>query len=100
MTSENNILPKLGHVKKTCQQWGVREDGALAQRLQSQEINEYYNRNKERNAIVREDFPKALTEQKKEEAQRALEKLCDQEQKDGVLSRMIDVVVVIGRKTT
>lgn len=67
MTSKENLLPKLGHVKKTCQQWGLREDGALAQRLQSQEINEYYNRNKERNAMVREDFPKALSEQKREE---------------------------------
>ena len=74
-----------------CKEWLVREDGALAYKLQSQEsesistikfirtplqiyiflgfcfiVNDFYKGNRTRNAVVREDFPTALQEQIKE----------------------------------
>lgn len=60
-------VPKLGRVNEICQEWMVREDGAMAYHLQSQEIRQHYSENKHRNALVREDFPKAKTEQQKEQ---------------------------------
>lgn len=51
---------------KVCKEWLVREDGALAYQLQSQEINEHYKGNRFRNALVRQDYPTALHEQIKE----------------------------------
>ncbi|XP_059220898.1 uncharacterized protein LOC106082456 isoform X2 [Stomoxys calcitrans] len=59
-------LPKSGHVNEVCKEWLVREDGALAYKLQSQEITDFYKGNRTRNAVVREDFPTALQEQLKE----------------------------------
>ncbi|XP_075152997.1 uncharacterized protein LOC142226724 isoform X5 [Haematobia irritans] len=59
-------LPKTGHVNEVCKEWLVREDGALAYKLQSQEITDFYKGNRTRNAVVREDFPTALQEQLKE----------------------------------
>lgn len=66
-TSKQDTLPKLGRVNEVCREWLVREDGALAYRLQSQEITEHYSGNKNRNAQVREDFPCALDEQIREQ---------------------------------
>lgn len=60
-------VPKLGRVNEICQEWMVREDGAMAYQLQNQEIRQHYSGNKHRNALVREDFPKAKTEQQKEQ---------------------------------
>lgn len=81
----------------------VREDSALAYKLQSQEsksyishtelkfttyiythlmlgntsptVNDFYKGNRQRNAVVREDFPTALNEQikEKEEAEKQVE---------------------------
>lgn len=59
-------LPK-GRVTEVCQEWMVREDGALAYRLQSEEINDHLSGNKFRNAVVREDFPRAKSEQIREQ---------------------------------
>ncbi|KAF5289956.1 hypothetical protein FQR65_LT11703, partial [Abscondita terminalis] len=44
-----------------------REDGALAYHLQNQEISEHLQGNRFRNAVVREDFPRALDEQIREQ---------------------------------
>ncbi|XP_044749123.1 coiled-coil domain-containing protein 50 [Coccinella septempunctata] len=60
-------VPKLGRVNEICQEWMVREDGAMAYQLQNQEIRQHYSGNKQRNAMVREDFPKAKTEQQREQ---------------------------------
>lgn len=65
--AEQETLPKTGRVNEMCREWLVREDGALAYRLQNQEINEHYSGNKHRNALVREDFPRALNEQQREQ---------------------------------
>lgn len=65
--TEHEGLPKTGRVNEVCREWVVREDGALAYQLQNQEINQHYSGNKQRNALVREDFPKALDEQAREQ---------------------------------
>ncbi|GJQ84273.1 hypothetical protein Trydic_g2936 [Trypoxylus dichotomus] len=58
--------PRVGKVHEMCREWLVREDGALAYQLQSQEISDHYKHNKHKNAQVREDFPCALDEQLRE----------------------------------
>jgi len=50
-------------VLKLRQDWAVHEDHALAERLQSQEIEQHYQGNRMRNNQIREDFPRALEEQ-------------------------------------
>lgn len=60
-------LPTTGRVTEVCQEWMVREDSALAYRLQSQEFNEHLSGNRFRNAVVREDFPRAKDEQLREQ---------------------------------
>ncbi|KAF2892712.1 hypothetical protein ILUMI_13460 [Ignelater luminosus] len=65
--SQEDTLPKLGRVNEVCKEWTVREDGALAYRLQNEEISDHYQGNKYRNAVVREDFPRALDEQIREQ---------------------------------
>ncbi|XP_070133499.1 uncharacterized protein [Drosophila bipectinata] len=88
-------LPRSGHVNEVCKEWLVREDGALAYKLQSQEINDFYKGNRYRNAVVREDFPTALHEQikEKEQAQRRVEayrrRLTEQEEHDKRVAKEI-----------
>ncbi|KAH8412233.1 hypothetical protein KR009_000728, partial [Drosophila setifemur] len=78
-----------------CKEWLVREDGALAYKLQSQEINDFYKGNRYRNAVVREDFPTALHEQikEKEVAQRRVDayrrRLTEQEEHDKRVAKEI-----------
>ncbi|XP_056647949.1 uncharacterized protein LOC130452621 [Diorhabda sublineata] len=64
---EPETFPKSGRVNEVCQEWMVREDSALAYRLQNQEFDEHLSGNKYRNALVREDFPKAKDEQIREQ---------------------------------
>ncbi|XP_073825815.1 uncharacterized protein isoform X2 [Musca autumnalis] len=88
-------LPKSGHVNEVCKEWLVREDGALAYKLQSQEITDFYKGNRIRNAVVREDFPTALQEQikEKETAEKQAEayrrKLKEQEEYDKRVAKEI-----------
>ncbi|XP_043641666.1 basic-leucine zipper transcription factor A isoform X6 [Drosophila teissieri] len=88
-------LPRSGHVNEVCKEWLVREDGALAYKLQSQEINDFYKGNRYRNAVVREDFPTALHEQikEKEQAQRRVDayrrRLTEQEEHDQRVAKEI-----------
>uniref|UniRef100_A0A182KBX2 CCDC50_N domain-containing protein n=1 Tax=Anopheles christyi TaxID=43041 RepID=A0A182KBX2_9DIPT len=78
-----------------CKEWLVREDGALAYQLQNQEINEHYKGNKQRNQIVRQDFPTALSEQirEKEDAERQAalyhQMINEQEEMDAKVARDI-----------
>ncbi|CAG9797085.1 unnamed protein product [Chironomus riparius] len=82
-----------GKVKSVCQEWLVREDNALAYQLQNQEILDHYKGNRYRNQIVREDFPRALSEQirEKEDAERQAmlyhQMIEEQEQADAVVAR-------------
>ncbi|CAH0547341.1 unnamed protein product [Brassicogethes aeneus] len=64
---ERDSLPKTGRVNEVCQEWMVREDMALAYRLQNQEFDEHLTGNKFRNQLVREDFPTAKNEQIREQ---------------------------------
>ncbi|KAG5896777.1 hypothetical protein JTB14_008353 [Gonioctena quinquepunctata] len=59
-------FPKTGRVQEVCQEWMIKEDGALAYRLQNQEFDEHLTGNS-RNALVREDFPRAKDEQIREQ---------------------------------
>ncbi|XP_023165107.2 uncharacterized protein LOC111595550 isoform X2 [Drosophila hydei] len=92
---KKDALPRSGHVNEVCKEWLVREDGALAYKLQSQEINDFYKGNRYRNATVREDFPTALHEQIKEteQAQRQVEayrrRLTEQEEHDKRVAKEI-----------
>ncbi|XP_049770087.1 coiled-coil domain-containing protein 50 isoform X3 [Schistocerca cancellata] len=62
-----DTLPKPGRVNEVCREWLVKEDGALAYRLQSEEIEHHLSGNRWRNAVVREDFPRARDEQRREQ---------------------------------
>jgi len=64
--SEQGALPSGGHVSRLRANWTVHEDGALAQRLQSEEINQHYHGNRQRNHQIREDLPQAREEQVRE----------------------------------
>ncbi|KAL7740092.1 hypothetical protein ACLKA6_000882 [Drosophila palustris] len=92
---ENNWSIQDDNPSKVCKEWLVREDGALAYKLQSQEINDFYKGNRYRNAVVREDFPTALHEQIKEteQAQRQKEayrrRLTEQEEHDKRVAKEI-----------
>ncbi|KAL9930979.1 uncharacterized protein ACN427_000178 isoform 5-T11 [Glossina fuscipes fuscipes] len=94
-STATETLPKSGHVNEVCKEWLVREDGALAYKLQSQEINDFYKGNRFRNAVVREDFPTALQEQikEKETAEKQTEvyrrKLKEQEEHDKRVAKEI-----------
>ena len=48
-----------GRVSQLRENWRVFEDGALAERLQSEEIAAHLGGNKLRNHQIRNDFPKA-----------------------------------------
>lgn len=69
--ASRDTLPKRGRVNEVCREWLVKEDGALAYRLQTEEIKDHYTGNKSRNALVRQDFPHALDEQRREEEEAA-----------------------------
>lgn len=60
-------MPRNGRVNEMCQEWMVREDSAIAYHLQNEEIQQHYTGNKQRNQLVREDFPRARSEQMKEQ---------------------------------
>jgi hypothetical protein len=62
----SDTLPKPGKVNSVCKEWLVHEDGALAYHLQKLEVDEHYNGNRSRNAIVRQDLPTAKEEQERE----------------------------------
>ncbi|XP_055645034.1 probable serine/threonine-protein kinase tsuA isoform X2 [Toxorhynchites rutilus septentrionalis] len=88
---------------KVCKEWLVREDGALAYQLQNKEICDHYKGNKQRNQIVRQDFPTALSEQirEKEDAERQAalyhQMINEQEEMDAKVAR--DIAVQLERET-
>lgn len=94
MSEVNDALQK-GRVTEVCKEWLVREDGALAYRLQSEEISEHYKGNRHRNQVVRQDFPTALSEQikEKENAERQAnlyhQMINEQEEQDAILAKVI-----------
>ncbi|XP_054272054.1 coiled-coil domain-containing protein 50 [Macrosteles quadrilineatus] len=91
-TRTSDTLPKPGRVTEVCKEWIVHEDGALAYKLQKEEVEQHYTGNKSRNAIVREDFPRAKVEQQREEEE-ALAKyqqmIMEQEERDSMVARQL-----------
>jgi len=61
------VAYSVGHVSRLRQSWATHEDGALAQRLQSQEIQAHLGGNRRRNHQIRSDAPLAAREQSIEE---------------------------------
>ncbi|XP_011633618.1 trichohyalin-like isoform X1 [Pogonomyrmex barbatus] len=84
----SDTLPKAGRVNEVCREWLVHEDGALAYRLQDEEIKEHYTGNKTRNAQMREDLPRAKVEQELE-ALRYQSYIQQQEERDALVARQI-----------
>uniref|UniRef100_A0A8D9EWG8 Coiled-coil domain-containing protein 50 n=1 Tax=Cacopsylla melanoneura TaxID=428564 RepID=A0A8D9EWG8_9HEMI len=87
-----DTMPPRGKVTEVCKEWLVHEDGALAYRLQKQEVEEHYTGNKTRNAQVREDLPRAKEEQQREERDafvRYQEKLQHQAEQDEYLAMKV-----------
>ncbi|XP_034946023.1 coiled-coil domain-containing protein 50 [Chelonus insularis] len=84
----SDTLPKAGRVNEVCREWLVHEDGALAYRLQDEEIKEHYTGNKVRNAQVREDLPRARVEQELEEL-RYQSLIRQQEERDALVARQV-----------
>ncbi|XP_063989523.1 coiled-coil domain-containing protein 50 isoform X2 [Diachasmimorpha longicaudata] len=84
----SDSLPKAGRVNEVCREWLVHEDGALAYRLQDEEIKEHYTGNKVRNAQVREDLPRARVEQELEEL-RYHSLVQQQEERDAMVARQV-----------
>ncbi|KAG7212102.1 hypothetical protein KM043_012452 [Ampulex compressa] len=84
----SDTLPKAGRVNEVCREWLVHEDGALAYRLQDEEIKEHYTGNKVRNAQVREDLPRARVEQELE-ALRYQSYVQQQEERDALVARQV-----------
>jgi hypothetical protein len=56
-----------GHFSRLRENWSIFEDGALAERLQSEEINTHLSGNRQRNEQIRQDLPYALDDQSRED---------------------------------
>ncbi|KAL7647992.1 UNVERIFIED_CONTAM: hypothetical protein RMT77_001608 [Armadillidium vulgare] len=88
-------LPREGLVSEVCREWLMHEDQALAYRLQSEEYQHHLGHNRERNAILRKDTPRAREEQLREDeesarAQTQIEiELAEQERRDAALAAAI-----------
>merc|ERR1719397_258044 len=52
-----DTAPRAGLVQQIRQNWAVYEDGALASRLQEEELEQHYHNNRHRNQQIREDIP-------------------------------------------
>ncbi|XP_043260031.1 coiled-coil domain-containing protein 50 [Colletes gigas] len=86
--ASSDTLPKAGRVNEVCREWLVHEDGALAYRLQDEEIREHYTGNKVRNAQVREDLPRARVEQELETL-KYQSYVQQQEEKDALIAKQV-----------
>ncbi|XP_041702521.1 coiled-coil domain-containing protein 50 [Coregonus clupeaformis] len=84
----------LPQVQEVCHVFAVLEDGALAQNLQEQEIEQYYTTNIQKNQLVQNDIRIAKRLQDEEEEQRAQHRALSQasrqlEEQDSEYARMI-----------
>ncbi|KAK6622128.1 hypothetical protein RUM44_001935 [Polyplax serrata] len=87
-----DTLPPRGRVNEVRREWLVHEDGALAYRLQDEEIKQHLIGNRSRNTQIREDFPRAKDEQQREaeEAIRLHQQLLyQQEQQDAKIAEQL-----------
>lgn len=71
--------PRPGLVNQVCREWLVHEDNALAQRLQEQEIEVHYGKNRSERRVVREDFQQARNLQQEEDDEATqIQRMCEQ----------------------
>ncbi|XP_012941379.1 uncharacterized protein LOC106012578 [Aplysia californica] len=70
-------LPPKGRVQSVRQQWSVHEDGALAYRIQNEEIDQHYGLNRFHRRTVREDIPVAKVVQTEEECRQQEERMME-----------------------
>lgn len=85
-------MPKRGRVNEVCREWLVHEDGALAYKLQKEEVEQHYTGNKSRNAVVRLDTPLAKSEQQREQEEALAkhhQRVLEQEQYDAQVARQL-----------
>ncbi|XP_015785762.1 coiled-coil domain-containing protein 50-like [Tetranychus urticae] len=62
-----------GKVNQVCREWLVREDNAIAYRLQDEEINQFYEGNRYKNQVFRSDLEQARYIHENEEFERMME---------------------------
>ncbi|XP_023225132.1 trichohyalin-like [Centruroides sculpturatus] len=79
-----------GRVEQVCREWLIREDGVLAYKLQTEEIEQHYNYNRHRNRLVRTDMQEAKTVQQIEDEEADLQQkyeqmLLEQQERDDEL---------------
>lgn len=92
--SDDVNIPE-GKVESVCREWLVREDGVLAYKLQSEEIQHHYGHNKEKNQLVRSDFLEARSAQKSEEEEATMVRLAyekmlqEQEDRDAFMAQQL-----------
>ncbi|XP_071040865.1 coiled-coil domain-containing protein 50 [Parasteatoda tepidariorum] len=97
---EEVTIPE-GKVESVCREWLVREDGVLAYKLQSEEIEHHYGHNKERSQLLRSDFQEAQTAQKFEEEEAvamhlAYEKMLkEQEDHDALIAKQLQDKILL-----
>lgn len=85
-------LPKRGRVNEVCREWLVHEDGALAYKLQKEEVEQHLSGNKSRNAVVRLDTPLAKSEQQREQEEALAkyhQRVLEQEQYDAQVAKQL-----------
>lgn len=93
---EEQNLPPEGRVQEVRKQFSVHEDGALAYRIQNQEIEQHYGINRNNRRTVREDIPVARICQSHEEIEaqkermRKLAALQAQAEADEIVARRIN----------
>ena len=105
MNQSSESVQISGRVSQLRENWRVFEDGALAERLQSEEIAAHLGGNKLRNHQIRNDFPKALEEQTKEKDQASRQneehrkRLRELENKDAEVAQKLQLKDLINSNT-
>lgn len=89
-SGENSDEVQEGRVEQVCREWLIREDGVLAYKLQTEEIEQHYNYNRHRNRLVRTDLQEAKSVQQIEEEEAVLQQkyeqmLLEQQERDDEL---------------
>ncbi|XP_067130401.1 coiled-coil domain-containing protein 50-like isoform X2 [Centruroides vittatus] len=84
------VCEKQFRMPRVCREWLIREDGVLAYKLQTEEIEQHYNYNRHRNRLVRTDMQEAKTVQQIEDEEADLQQkyeqmLLEQQERDDEL---------------
>ncbi|XP_067950903.1 caldesmon-like isoform X2 [Watersipora subatra] len=74
-TDDDNCRPADGKVENVVRKWAVYEDRVLADRIQNEEIEQHYNKNRQHRRTVREDIPVAKDINSEETARAQYERM-------------------------